>query len=947
MHSRIPSLARVLLSTAVLLTAHSPAIAGIDANTFAPVELLPTGPIPFQSIAVDVDGDGKLDLVTSNLGDNTVSVLRNLGIPGFLTPASFDTQVTFPVGSGTTGIAAGDIDGDGKSDLITANFNVSTISVLRNTSVSGTINASSLAPEVEFSTGATPAYVSVADLNRDGKLDIIVANQSGSSVSIFRNTSTPGNIAFDPHVDLLVTGGPLSVAVADLDGDGLPEIVSTDINGTTISVLRNISNASSLVFESKIDFFSGTGPINVSIADVDGDGKRDIVVANQNGNTLSVLRNTTSGVGSFTPGSFDTAFQIPTLNTPRRVEVIDVDLDGKPDLITSVFGNNAISVYANRITAPGAFSSSSFALNVDFAVGSGPHVMGVGDLDGDGDIDLIAPNLNANSISVLVNFSSPSPPVILQQPANVSAIVGDPVTFTVLAAGKSPLTYQWLKNGLPISGATSPTFTLLNVQLSQAGRYSVKVTNPLGFVVSTEAILTVSPGPTRLTIGLGAANTGQRVRIPVVAQFNGSENALGFSVSFDSSQLRFIGAEVGRGTPSTMAFDLNTNSAPSGQIGLGIALPGGSTFNARTQAVMVVTFEANATAVTADVPIRFSDFPILRQIADKTSVIIPGIYTDGNVTVTSVGFEGDVSPVPQGDRQVQIVDWAQIGRFAAGLDIPSSALIFQRADCAPRLQRGNGQITVADWVQAGRYATGLDPLTAAAGPTRLGGPPPLSPPLPIVDTTSRTLSIENSKASRSSEAEIPITLDCKGNENAFGFSVRFDPSQVAFVGASTPPDLRGALLNVNSSRAAEGVIGLALALPIGQPAGALKQTLVTLRLKPKSVFDGSLTLSLEDAPALREVVDVYANALQTAFVSGQVQFGDVGPSIRIETQGKGIRISWTVTEDQTATFTLQTSSSLDSGSWKTVEGLVASDGHTRSLSLPSLEAQSYFRLRHN
>ncbi|HSE20029.1 MAG TPA: hypothetical protein VLB68_00170, partial [Pyrinomonadaceae bacterium] len=103
-----------------------------------------------------------------------------------------------------------------------------------------------------------------------------------------------------------------------------------------------------------------------------------------------------------------------------------------------------------------------------------------------------------------------------------------------------------------------------------------------------------------------------------------------------------------------------------------------------------------------------------------------GLSNAVTFTINSGGFEGDVSPRPNGNNtgSVSISDWVQVGRFAAGLDTPAAGSEFQRADCAPRTTLGNGSISISDWVQAGRYAAGLDPVPGAGGPTAPGGATP-------------------------------------------------------------------------------------------------------------------------------------------------------------------------------------------------------------------------------
>jgi len=419
---------------------YSPAKAGINGSDFAAkVDFTSgTGTNPYSVAIGDLDGDGKPDLVvTNNLSAGTVSVFRNIGSNGSITSGSFATHVDFAVGSFPMSVAIGDLDGDGKPDLAIANNGnmngVAVVSVLRNTATSGSITNGSFAAHVDYAVGGNPNSVAIGDLDRDGKPDLVIANGS-NSVSILRNTSTSGSItsgSFAAKVDFATGSNPYSVAIGDIDGDGKPDLVSANWGDNTVSVLRNTATSGSITsgsFAANVDFATGTGPYSVAIGDIDGDDKPDLAVANREDNTVSVLYNTATS-GSVTNGSFAPHVDFATGNGPFSLAIGDLDGDGKPDLALANAYDNTVSVLRNTSTS-GSITSGSFAVKVDFATGSNPYSLAVGDLDGDGKPDLVTPNYSPNgTVSVFHNNTIVPPPTITSF-SPTSAKTGTSVTIT-------------------------------------------------------------------------------------------------------------------------------------------------------------------------------------------------------------------------------------------------------------------------------------------------------------------------------------------------------------------------------------------------------------------------------------------------------------------------------------------------------------------------------------
>jgi FG-GAP-like repeat/IPT/TIG domain/FG-GAP repeat len=365
-----------------------------------------TGSAPISVNIGDLDGDGKSDLVVANSSSNTVSVFRNTSSMGNINTSSFANKVDFATGTNPYSVSIGDLDGDGKPEMVVANNGSNTVSAFRNTSSVGSITTSSFASKVDFTTGvgSNPISVSIGDLDRDGRPDLVVANNGNSSVSIFRNISSVGSIttsSLASKVDFTTGSSPNSVSIADLDGDGKIDLAVANGGSNTVSVFRNTSFIGVITtgsYASKVDFTTGSNPFSISIGDLDGDGKPDLAVVNVFSMTISLFRNT-SAVGSITSGSFANKVDFATGSIPNSVSIDDLDGDGKPDLAL-LNGGNKVSVFQNT-SSIGSITTGSFASKVDFTTGTSPQSVSIGDLDGDGKPDLVVANYTGNALSIL------------------------------------------------------------------------------------------------------------------------------------------------------------------------------------------------------------------------------------------------------------------------------------------------------------------------------------------------------------------------------------------------------------------------------------------------------------------------------------------------------------------------------------------------------------------
>ncbi len=276
-------------------------------------------------VAVDVNGDGVLDLITCNQSTNNVSVL--LGEANL----EFAAALVFPAGGQPKSLAVADFNRDGKPDIVTANFSSGTISVLFGNG-DGTFQ-----PHQDFSAGTQTQSVAVGDLNNDGIPDIVVSSVQSENTDAFLSN---GDGTFQSPITFTFFNGYAAwtqIALADMNNDGILDFIGIFGFGQGFQVWLGRGDGSFSYWSNPLSFGTIAYPEGLAIGDFNGDGKRDVAVGLSEANVLGVSFNETGG--NFAPVVASSAPMATTL-----LAVGDLNGDGKLDAVTTGVALNVLEI---------------------------------------------------------------------------------------------------------------------------------------------------------------------------------------------------------------------------------------------------------------------------------------------------------------------------------------------------------------------------------------------------------------------------------------------------------------------------------------------------------------------------------------------------------------------------------------------------------------------------
>lgn len=359
----------------------------------------PTGTGPVAAVMGDLNGDGRTDLVVANRTAGTISVMLGNG------NGSLQNKVDYTVGATPNGLVLGDFNSDGKLDVATANFGAGTVSILLGNG-DGTFR-----PKTDFAVGATPVSLATADFNGDGKLDLAVAaeNTLNDSVSILRGVGdgtflTPVNLVTDSAPrNVLPLQSPSTIAIGDFNGDGKADIVmvnNKDVPAFGRAPAQNPPGTASVLlgngdttFQAPRKFALGVSPDPVVTGDFNGDGRLDFAVANRLSGSVSVY----SGTGD---GNFPTRTDYLAGPDPMALVASDLNGDGHTDLAVTDpftgFTSDMVTILSGQLG--GGFQTTANYIAAPFV-----GLLATGDLNGDGRPDLVSGSSNQNEVTPWLN----------------------------------------------------------------------------------------------------------------------------------------------------------------------------------------------------------------------------------------------------------------------------------------------------------------------------------------------------------------------------------------------------------------------------------------------------------------------------------------------------------------------------------------------------------------
>ncbi|MBZ5719889.1 MAG: choice-of-anchor D domain-containing protein [Acidobacteriia bacterium] len=519
----------------------------------------------------DFNGDNKLDLAIANFFDNTVTVYTGNGDGTFTLSAT----LILDAGAGPVSLATSDFNNDGKLDLIVAEQTRTPASDVKvflgngdGTFIPG--------PYGSTNESVQPTWLAAGDFDRNGSQDFAVANSVDPTTSIVMGNGDSSFYWTDsPPVG---RAGPVGVVLGDFNGDGFLDFAELNKTDKSVSVGLGVGDTTFTAASARSTV--GNGAVAIAAADFNGDGFLDLAVVNQGDNNVNILL----GQGN---GNFVSNPALTGLSSPDAVATGDFNGDGKVDLAVANSSAGTVSLFFGN-------GNGTFQTKVDYPVGSNPTSIAVGDFNGDGAQDLAVTNGGSNTVSILKQAVSGSPNVLLAPTSLTFPVVlvnkpSKPLTVTLTNNGTATLTIssiaasgdfgQTNNCGTSVGAGLSCTITVIFTPTTNGVRTgSISITDnapgspqmvPLN---GRGTFLKISPG----TLNFGNQPVGTTSNPKTVTMMNTGTAAIPITFKFtgtaanDYAQINTCGASLAGGATCTASVTFTPSQTGTRAAGLAI-----------------------------------------------------------------------------------------------------------------------------------------------------------------------------------------------------------------------------------------------------------------------------------------------------------------------------------------------------------------------------------------
>ncbi len=624
-----------------------------QSGCFSPPVSYGAGSNPRAVVFGDFNNDGKLDMATAGFA-NSVCISLGNGDGTFQNPNCFGSGLhAFTSNS----LAVADFNKDGKLDLVVANYDTNDVAVLLGKG-DGTFPT-----QVNYTAGTQPFGVAAGDLG-NGSPDIVVGNSNGGTISVLVNK---GDGTFNSAVNYAVHASPFSIAIGDINKDGKNDVIVGDTTGSFGNIDLLLSNGDGTLQSATAVVGMPPYLSNIVVGDFNNDGNLDVAA-----NTFNV-----AGYVSVALGNGDGTFQPATsLASPTSYGLAAADLngDGKLDVVLSNAGGNQISIYRGN-------GDGTLRHVADYLAGSVTYGVAIADLNGDGHPDVAVVNQNSNDADVFLgaicstyHFAISTPPASTagMQFSGTISIVDNFGTINNGYMGTVHFTSTDSVAVLPADSTLTNGTGSFIATLKTSSNQTITTTDTVNSSITGSATVAVNPAPAAtFSVSLPARRTPGSafdITVRVFDQFQNTASGYRGTVHLTNSDGRaslpadytFTSSDAGKhkfsnggalltqGTQTVTATDLGNNSLTgTGSILIGpeaACFPSSPTYNADSNPYAIAAGDFRHNGKTDVAVVNFSSNDVSVSLGNGDGIFQPAVnYAVGKSPVAiGVGdFNGD------------------------------------------------------------------------------------------------------------------------------------------------------------------------------------------------------------------------------------------------------------------------------------------------------------------